>query len=248
MSNATTFGRQAKAYAKGRPGYPSALYEWIAANSTNTDHVWDVGTGSGQAARDLTAYFSHIHATDLSPEQIAAAEPHPQIDYHAMPAHCSGLAENSVDAITVATAVHWFASSDFWDEVKRAARPGGLFCAWTYQLPQSSSAVNTAFLHPIYTLIDPFWADGNRFCMAGYSADNLNWPFPTLKTPEFNANGIWSAQQLVDFAQSWSAHLRARDAGLSRELERLTTAFLKDFADQPIEFDMPISLLAARLP
>jgi len=43
--------------------------------------AWDVGSGFGQSAQALTAYFDHIHATDLSSEQIEAAPAHPQITY-----------------------------------------------------------------------------------------------------------------------------------------------------------------------
>ena len=79
MENSTSFGKQAAAYAKGRPGYPYALYRWIADNSPAHNLIWDIGTGSGQAAHALTHYFNRVHATDISAEQIAAAKPHEQI-------------------------------------------------------------------------------------------------------------------------------------------------------------------------
>ena len=30
MTNALSFGQQARIYAKGRPQYPATLYDWIA--------------------------------------------------------------------------------------------------------------------------------------------------------------------------------------------------------------------------
>ncbi|MEP4052794.1 MAG: class I SAM-dependent methyltransferase [Litorimonas sp.] len=248
MANATTFGRQAAKYARGRPGYPPELYQWIADNSPAHNQVWDIGTGSGQAAKSLADYFKAVHATDISKAQIAAAILHPKIFYHTAPAHMSGLEAHSVDCMTVATALHWFSDSVFWDEIKRVATKNAFFCAWTYQLPECETEVHTDFLDPLFALIDPYWADGNRICMAGYSAEVLNCPFPTIAPPAFDAGGLWTAQQLVDFAESWSAHFRAREDGLTEDLNALSAKFMTNMRDKAIKFSLPISVLAARIP
>ena len=247
MTNATSFGKQAPTYAKGRPGYPSALYQWIAENCPAQKIVWDIGTGSGQAAQALTAYFGSVYATDISTEQIAAATPHPKISYHAAPAQVSGLKRASVDCLTVATALHWFADAPFWDEVKRVAVDNAFFCAWTYQLPMCEASVHRQFLNPLYDLIDPYWADGNRICMAGYTAKALNCPLVTINAPEFDAGGLWTAQQLVNFTESWSAHFRAREDGLAEALAALGARFLMTHVDKAINFRLPISVLAAHI-
>lgn len=247
MENATSFGKQAATYAKGRPGYPAALYRWITENSPAHDLIWDIGTGSGQAAHALTHYFKGVHATDISANQIAEAKPHPQISYHTAPAQRSGLQSGSVSCMSVATAVHWFADESFWAEVKRVAAPEALFCAWTYQLPISNKAVHDEFLGPVLALIDPYWAEGNRICMAGYTTENLNCPFPVTTPPKFDAGGLWTAAQLVNFAESWSAHFRAREDNLADELNALSTKFLEGHGDKPVEFSLPISVLAARI-
>lgn len=247
MKNATSFGRQATTYAKGRPGYPPELYDWIAANSPNQKTVWDAGTGSGQAARDLAQRFDQVYATDISEAQIKAATPHDKVIYKTAAAETSGLTENWADAVTVATAVHWFASPAFWAEVARIGKPGALFCAWTYQLPRCSEGVEQDFLNPLYELLDPYWAEGNRICMAGYSIENLNCPFPLIETPVFNAGAMWRAEQLVDFAQSWSAHLKAREDQRALELKALQTRFLRDYGHQPLSISLPLSLLAVRI-
>lgn len=247
MDNATSFGKQSAAYAKGRPGYPPELYTWIAENSSGHERVWDVGTGSGQAAHALVKYYDQVHATDISPEQIKAATAHPKIAYLTTPAHLSNLPSNSVDAVTIATALHWFATDRFWTEVSRVSRTDALFAAWTYQLPRSDSVAQTEFLEPVLEIIDPYWADGNRICMAGYTAEILSCPFPTLDTPEFDAGGIWTGQQIVNFAESWSAHYRARADGLKDALDNLSRNFLKTYKNEALAISLPISLLAARI-
>ncbi|WP_051279278.1 class I SAM-dependent methyltransferase [Hellea balneolensis] len=247
MSNATSFGKQSATYAKGRPGYPSSLYDWVVKNSPDRQTVWDVGCGSGQATLSLANYFERVHATDISDAQIQATPAHPNIEYSAAEAHESGLPGNWADAITAATAVHWFANQQFWEEVMRVAKSGGLFCAWTYQLPIAATDIMRDFLTPVFDLIDPYWARGNRICMAGYDAENLNCPLTEIETPNLNADYEWTALQLADFAQSWSAHLRAREDCHAEGLKKLRDDFLKRFDDQKITISLPLSIFAARI-
>ena len=247
MTNALSFGQQARIYAKGRPQYPAALYDWIALNSPGQNMVWDVGTGSGQAAISLADRFEQVYATDISQDQIDAAPKRANITYDVAPAQSSGLEENSADAVTVATAVHWFADTAFWNEVGRVATTKALFCAWTYKLMTCGPDIHQDFLDPLYALIDPYWARGNRICMEGYSRENLNCPFIAIETPEFDAGGVWSAEQIADFALSWSAHLRAREDGKADILENLRQSFLAKYKDQEIAVSLPMSLLAAHI-
>ncbi len=247
MTNAATFGQQAETYASARPGYPDALYGWIAANAPSRDLVWDAGTGSGQAARSLAGHFARVHATDNSSAMVAQAAAHPRIAYHVADARQSGLADGCADAVCAATAVHWFAGPEFWAEAGRVAKPGALFCAWTYQLPKIETDGADDFLPRVLELIDPYWADGNRICQQGYSAENLGCPFPALATPDFSERAEWRAEQLAGFVRSWSAHLRARQDGLESELAALETDFLATHRDRPLQIALPISAFAARI-
>ena len=246
MSNATTFGRQAEAYAAGRPGYPDALLDWIAANSPGHARVWDVGCGSGQASRDLATRFAHVVATDLDAAQIAQAEPHPAITYRAAPAESSGLADASVDAVTAATSIHWFAGEPFWAEARRVARPGALLCAFSYRLPQVDGPAATT-LAKLYDRLDPFWAEGNRIAKAGYPPERLGLPFPVVDAPRPDIVEPWTADRLLGFIRSWSAHFRAREEGLGELLGQLEDELSRNFGPGARPVTLPMSVLAARL-
>ncbi|GMN60942.1 hypothetical protein TIFTF001_030039 [Ficus carica] len=50
---ADLFIKQANQYAENRPDYPKELFEFIASKTPLHDLVWDVGTGSGQAAQSI---------------------------------------------------------------------------------------------------------------------------------------------------------------------------------------------------
>ncbi|HEX6397189.1 MAG TPA: class I SAM-dependent methyltransferase, partial [Steroidobacteraceae bacterium] len=135
MSNAGLFTTVAREYANFRPGYPPKLFAWLARVAPARDAVWDCGCGSGQASVALAEYFERVHATDVAPQQIAAAKPHPHVTYAVAPAERSGLPAASVDLVTVAQALHWFDFDRFYAEVRRVCRPGGLLAVWAYELP-----------------------------------------------------------------------------------------------------------------
>ena len=67
------FSAHAQNYARFRPTYPTELFAWLASQSPGHRLAWDCGTGNGQAALGLADHFVHVHATDLSPQQLAQA-------------------------------------------------------------------------------------------------------------------------------------------------------------------------------
>jgi ubiquinone/menaquinone biosynthesis C-methylase UbiE len=112
--------QQAREYNASRGhAYPSKLYEHIVAyhkdKGGQVNLALDLGCGPGNATRDLAAYFDHVIGLDGSPEMINAArelipkqtkgnvsfENVPSEEIHETP----GVEEESVDVITVATAV-----------------------------------------------------------------------------------------------------------------------------------------------
>lgn len=54
ISMANLFIKQAKQYAVARPSYPPELFRYIASKTPRHDLVWDVGTGTGQAASSVS--------------------------------------------------------------------------------------------------------------------------------------------------------------------------------------------------
>src|SRR5205814_7608216 len=82
-------------YAKYRPGYPPALFDWLASLTPTRALAWDVGTGSGQAAVPLARYFERVVATDPAEAQLRSAAPNERITYKVMPAEQTDLADAS---------------------------------------------------------------------------------------------------------------------------------------------------------
>ncbi len=204
------FSRQADVYARYRPQYPAALYEWIASIAPGHDRVWDCGTGSGQAAIGLTAYFDQVIATDPSAQQIANAPPHPQIEYRVARAEESGLADHSVDAITVALALHWFDLDQFYTEVRRVLKPDGIIVAWTYYLPEIAPEIDRVIERYDAAILREYWSPRIQLLRDKYRS--VPFPFHELAAPEFVIERHWTLVDLIGYLRSWSGTQAYRDA------------------------------------
>ena len=211
MSNAELFVTVAREYANFRPGYPPELFEWLARISPACDSVWDCGCGSGQASVALAEHFAEVHATDVAPEQIAVAKPHPRVSYSVAPAEHSRLAAQSVDLVTVAQALHWFDVGAFYMEARRVARPNAVIAVWNYPRPRFEDAELDKRFFAFYSeVVGPYWPPERRHIEARYHT--LPFPFEEIRAPEFGLDLSWNLEQVLGYVSSWSATARYRKA------------------------------------
>ena len=205
------FSAVAAEYARSRPTYPEALFAWLAATAPACTLAWDVGAGSGQASIALAAHFDRVVATDLSVEQIAAAEAHPRIAYRAAPAERSGLEAASADLVAVAQALHWFDLGPFYAEVCRVVKPRGLVAAWTYgTLAVEGVEVDRIVDRYYHVTAGPHWPAERRHGENGYA--ELDFPFPRVPAPAFAIERDWTLGHLLGYVRSWSATVRLQRA------------------------------------
>jgi len=247
MSNAALFSGVAREYANFRPGYPPDLFAWLAQVAPARDAVWDCGCGSGQASTALAEHFSVIHATDVAPEQIAAAKPHPRVQYSVAPAEHCGLPAASVDLVTVAQALHWFDVEAFYAEARRVARPGAVLAVWNYPRPRFADAdLDRLFLAFYSGVVGSYWPPERRHIEANYST--LPFPFEELPHPEFELTLEWSLEQVLGYVSSWSATARYRKDRGGDPVPQLRASLQPVWPASGIAtLRMPIGLRAARL-
>ena len=248
MSNAQLFASVAREYANFRPGYPPELFAWLARVSPAREAVWDCGCGSGQASVALAQHFTAVHATDVSPEQIAAANPDERVTYKVAPAERSGLASRSVDLVTVAQALHWFEVTAFYTEAARVARPGALLVVWPYPRPAFVDAALDRRFGDFYDgIVGPYWPPERSHVEAGYRT--LSFPFEEIATPAFGLDLEWTLEQVVGYVSSWSATARYRQA-LGTDpvpLLRESLGAIWPAEGARAEVRMPLTLLAGKL-
>jgi SAM-dependent methyltransferase len=248
MSNARLFSTVAREYASFRPGYPPGLFAWLAEVSRARDAVWDCGCGSGQASIALAEHFTEVFATDVAPEQIAAAKPHPRVRYSVAPAELSGLTDGSANLVTVAQALHWFDVAGFYAEAVRVARPGALLVVWNYPRPRFVDTKLDLCLEEFYSrVVGPYWPPERRHVESGYRT--LPFPFEDVATPAFGLELEWDLEQVAGYVSSWSATARYREA-LRKDpvpLLRECLAATWPVAQASVPVRIPLTLRAGRL-
>lgn len=197
------FSTQASDYARYRPLYPEALYQYLASLCPRRDLALDVGTGNGQAAAQLAKYFVAVVGTDPSEKQLSQAEARVNLSYLCRTAENSGLEKGSVDLITVAQAFHWFDQLKFFAEVKRIARPGGALAIWTYSLAEIDPAVDAVTSELYQGLLAEYWDPARKLVEQGYANERI--PFVELKPPPIAMEAAWTFAEWMGYLGTWSA-------------------------------------------
>lgn len=197
------FSKQSSDYAKFRPTYPDGLFKYLASIAPGHSLAWDCATGNGQAARKLAPYFDHVIATDLSEKQIGSAAKNPKIEYKVALAEKSGLADGTVDIVTVAQAFHWFKQDAFFAEVARVLKPGGILAIWSYGLAKITPEVDRVVLKLYEDILGPYWEGERRMVEEGYRGVKI--PFPEIQPPAFEMTLEWTFEHLIGYLGTWSS-------------------------------------------
>jgi ubiquinone/menaquinone biosynthesis C-methylase UbiE len=237
------FSSSASGYASFRPGYPPALFAWLASVAPDRHRAWDCGTGSGQAAVRLADHFAHVVATDPSAAQLAHAFRHPVVHYAAMSAERSALADDSASMVTVAQALHWFDQPAFYAEARRVLVSGGVVAVWSYGLLTLRDASLDEIVRRFHGVaMGPYWPAERRLVDDGYRS--LALPFEHVDAPPFSMHADWTLGHLAGYLSTWSAVQRARTATgadpVPRVVEALRAAWGPEEGQRRVEWPMTV--------
>lgn len=241
------FSAFARRYADFRPHYPAELFDYFATLVPRSSTVWDCAAGNGQATYDLAERFERVIATDASAEQITSARPHAKIEFRVAPAEDSGLADRSVDLVTVAQAVHWFDFKRFYAEVRRVLRPGGVLAVWTYGINEMENAAINKIVQDYYSnVVGPYWPPERKLVEEGYRT--IPFPFAEITPPNFRMEAQWTLEQFLGYFSTWSATNRFIKASGRNPLEALSFALAREWGDPdlPRPITWPLSLRIGR--
>ena len=196
------FSAASESYAKFRPRYPDALFDFLAREAPARDAAWDAGTGNGQAAVGLARWFEHVTGTDASAAQIERALPHPRVSYRVSPAEASGLQAASVDLVAVAQAVHWFDRERFWAEARRVMRPRGTIAIWTYLLFEITPEIDDIVRRFYSGIVGPYWPPERRLTEQRYQT--IEFPFLEFDAPDFTIEQTMTLDDVAGYIRTWS--------------------------------------------
>ncbi len=119
-----SFGEEAAAYERGRPSYPPEAIDWLLPQDARD--VLDLGAGTGKLTTRLVERGLSVVAVDPIPEMLELLRDSlPETPALLGTAEDIPLPDDSVDAVLVAQAWHWFDPERAVAEVARVLRPGG---------------------------------------------------------------------------------------------------------------------------
>jgi ubiquinone/menaquinone biosynthesis C-methylase UbiE len=203
MATKDLFSGQSKAYAAFRPIYPEELYAFIYRSVKNFDSAWDCATGNGQAARHLCQHFKNVLATDISQQQLDEAFTAPNIEYSISKAEQTPFPENSFDLITVGQALHWINTDEFYKEVNRVSKPGGVIAVWGYSLLSVNELIDPQFNEFYHGEVGQYWDAARKLVETEYAS--INFPFANKEEARFEIRVQWNREQFAGYLTSWSA-------------------------------------------
>lgn len=211
------FSTASDEYAKFRPSYPLALFNFLRELPIQRERAWDCGTGNGQVAGELGNFFDQVYATDISINQLSQAVQKPNIHYTKQAAEKTDFPDDFFDLVTVGQAVHWFDFERFYTEVNRVLTKDGKIAIFGYGLIRTNPPTNEIIDNFYHNIIGPFWDSERRYLEQEYKT--IPFPFDEIETPKFHIKQRWSIERLTGYLKTWSA----------------VKAYEKEKAENPVE-------------
>lgn len=155
------FSDRVAEYVRYRPDYPVALLQWLQ-DTYGVTPAWlvaDIGAGTGISSKLFLDGGYRVIAVEPNAPMREAAESwlgdDPRFSTVDGRATATGLADASIDLVTVAQAFHWFDQDGARHEFRRILRPQGLVAIiWN-----SRRLVGTPFLEGYEALLRTYGTD-----------------------------------------------------------------------------------------
>jgi len=238
------FSTRSNGYARYRPTYPDALFDFLASVTSDHSAALDCATGNGQAAVALTRYFTRVFASDASQSQIDAAVSHPRIEYRVARAEQTGLADSSLDLVTAGQAAHWFDEASFMDEARRILKPSGVLAIWCYETCEVSAACD-AIIDKLYReIVGEYWPAERVTIEQGYS--DIEMPGVAVPVPEMAMSLDWSVADMIGYLGTWSACKRYEEANRSDPVDKIMDALTGAWGDGVRQVSWPLRIKVSR--
>ncbi|NGP87948.1 hypothetical protein [Fodinibius halophilus] len=150
------------------------------------------------------------------------------------------------DLITVAQAIHWFNFDEFYDEVCRVGRTGGLLAVIGYSMISINDKADP-ILEALYEEAFGTYFNENRQYLDQYYR-TIPFPFEEIQTPNLEYTVSWSIDELEGYFNSWSAIQKMKsDQGYNPVPKTMNKLKSKLPETQKLEVSFPIFMRLGRL-
>jgi SAM-dependent methyltransferase len=214
---ARSFGRIASDYDVARPEYaPEAVDRAAEVLELGPDaRVVDLAAGSGTLTRALSERFRDVVAVEPDPEmRLVLARRSADLEVRVGTAERIPLPDDSVDAVFVGDAFHWFDGRVAVAEIDRVLRPGrGVALLWNLWWNDgedgTSDSLEPPLPPPARALFDDVYIRSGRAAARADKADPAvcfrDSPFGPLAFETFERRRQLSGAEVVDLYSTVSA-------------------------------------------
>ena len=218
---ADAFGRAAREYELGRPGWPEELVDEAARelDLRPGSEVLDLAAGTGKLTRLLVPRFGRVVAVEPDEAMLdVLAEVVPEAEAPPGTGEEIPLGDAEVDCVFVAEAFHWFASPGVVAEIARILRPrGGLVLLWNVQERDVEPRLPAEADHLIGEAMARGGEPGGAKVLAGAWREPLAGVFEELHAAHLERDELVSRDELIAWILSVSS-IAAQSDEARREL------------------------------
>lgn len=200
---ATGFDRAGDQYERGRPEYPIDAIEFLVAkfNLNAASNVVDLGAGTGKFTKLLLPTKAKIIAVEpVGGMRKKFSDLLPDVEMLDGSAEEMPLADQSVDAVIVAQAFHWFNGPVALKEIHRVLKPNGkLGLIW------NARDESLDWVSELTKIVDPHEGDAPRYkTMNWKNCFASNQLFSPLELKQFSYVQTGNVETIVDRIDSIS--------------------------------------------
>ncbi len=226
------FQQGAAAYERGRPGYPHDAVQWLWRELRLGPErtVLDVGAGTGKLTRELVPSGATVVAVEPVPAMRAVLEQVvPEARALAGTAEALPVEDESVDAVVVAQAFHWFDVPAAAAEFRRVLRPDGrLGLIWNRRL------MDEPIHRAVREIIEPHRLDSPRHYDGKWRVPlEASGLFEAVAEIEVPSEQVLDAEAFVDRFSSISFVAALPDSERASVMQRLR-AVAAGAGEQPL--------------
>ena len=198
---ARSFERAAEAYERGRPGYAEAALDAVGLPADAV--VLDLAAGTGKLTRQLARRFAQVIAVEpLAGMRAVLERVVPEAEAVEGSAGSIPLPDDSVDAVFVGEAFHWFGTVETLREVARVLRPGGTLAILFNQADGETEPLPAAFWDAYHARA--IRKEPENTVSSGLWRTPFPGPFEELREASFPNPLVLDRDGVLAHAASWS--------------------------------------------
>jgi ubiquinone/menaquinone biosynthesis C-methylase UbiE len=226
LENTELFSGKADVYAKSKPGYTQEVMDYIATLVPTNAVFADIGAGTGKFTELLVKNGNKVFAVepnaDMRKQLTVTLANYPNAEIIAAPAENTTLPDNSVDAVTCASALHWFEPDKFRAECRRIGKNGVIVIA-AYNRPREEKDDSQSKIKLV---------------------TNSFFTSPTVR--EFDNPQFYTRESWVQYMSSHSHNPLPTDSNYTAHIEEVNAIFDRESVDGVLRRDVVTKIYSER--